>query len=75
MEPVRTRWPRLPAGAQVKVEVTAGYLDPNEVPRNFVRAMLVLIAAYDADREGGEIFESAEETARRLCRSRKRRAV
>lgn len=49
------------------VTVTAGYANGDEVPGNFRRAMLVLIAAYDADREGGDLFKKAEATARSLC--------
>ncbi len=59
-------WPALATG--VTVSVRAGYEDADEVPGNFRRAMLVLIGAYDADREGGEILQTAEATARRLCR-------
>lgn len=61
-------WPRLAAGETVTVTYTAGYADGDAVPRNFRRAMLVLIGAYDADREGGEILAAAEESARGLCR-------
>jgi hypothetical protein len=53
------------------VTVTAGYASPDDVPRNFKRAMLILISAYDADREGGELFQKAETTARKLCRGRR----
>jgi hypothetical protein len=38
------------------------------VPGNFRRAMLVLIAAYDADREGGDILAKADVAATRMCR-------
>ena len=58
----------LPQGTNMIVTVRAGYETSDEVPGNFRRAMLVLIGAYDADREGGEILQAAEATARRLCR-------
>ncbi|QQN73949.1 phage head-tail connector protein [Croceicoccus sp. YJ47] len=64
-------WPRLNGGDVVEVTYIAGYSTPADVPRNFVRAMLVLIGGYDADREGGEVFQAAEETAKRLCRTKK----
>ena len=49
------------------VTVRAGYEPADIVPGNLRRAMLVLIAAYDADREGGEVFAQAEKSARSLC--------
>jgi uncharacterized phiE125 gp8 family phage protein len=58
----------LPQYTNMIVTVRAGYEDSDEVPGNFRRAMLVLIGAYDVDREGGEILQTAEATARRLCR-------
>lgn len=64
-----TRWPYVPADTIVSVTVRAGYESVLQMPPNFNRAMLVLIGAYDADREGGEIFERAEKTARSLCGS------
>ena len=67
-----TRWPRLLDGETIEVSYTAGYVDPADVPRNFRRAMLVLITAYDFDREGGEKMQAAEMTAKRLCRGKKR---
>ena len=57
------------------VTVTAGYGDDDAVPGNFRRAMLVLIAAYDADREGGDRFKKAEAAARSLCSDFRRRRV
>ena len=50
------------------VTVRAGYEDGDLLPGNLRRAMLVLIAAYDVDREGGEVFQQAEATAKSLCR-------
>lgn len=64
-----SRWPTVPRATPVTVSVRAGYESVGQIPPNFHRAMLVLIAAYDADREGGEIFERAEKTARSLCSS------
>ena len=55
----------------VSVTVRAGYENPADVPRNFVRAMLILIGAFDDDREGGETFQRAEATAKALCRKQK----
>lgn len=63
------RWPTLATGDIIEVRYTAGYTSPDEVPRNFVRTMLLLIGAYFADREGGEVVQKAEASARRLCRS------
>lgn len=70
-----TIWPRVAATTPVTITVTAGYADEEAVPRNLRRAMLVLIGAYDADREGGEILAQAEESARRLCSRFKRRSL
>lgn len=63
-----SRWPSLPRGGRVIVKVRAGYEEGDPVPGNLRRAMLVLIGAYDADREGGEILQNAEASARSLCR-------
>ena len=61
-----TCWPPVAHGI-VTVTVRAGYEAGDSVPGNLRRAMLVLISAYDADREGGEVFAAAEKTARLLC--------
>jgi len=61
------RWPMVPTGTITTVTVRAGYESPDDVPRDLRRAMLVLIGAYDADREGGDILAKAEASARRLC--------
>ena len=50
------------------VTIRAGYEPADPVPGDIRRAMLVLIAAFDDDREGGEVFAKAEATARGLCR-------
>jgi uncharacterized phiE125 gp8 family phage protein len=63
-----SRWPLRRTDERLTITVRAGYETSDEVPGNFRRAMLVLIGAYDADREGGEILQTAEATARRLCR-------
>lgn len=61
-----TRWPSGVAST-VSVALRAGYEPGDTVPGNIRRAMLILIAAYDGDREGGDLFVKAEETARSLC--------
>jgi hypothetical protein len=61
-----TWWPS--CASSVTVLVRAGYEDDDEIPRNFRRAMLILISAYESDREGGDILAKAEAAARRLCR-------
>jgi uncharacterized phiE125 gp8 family phage protein len=61
-------WPFRDALQLFTVTVRAGYEPADEVPRNFRRAMLVMISAYDSDREGGELLQTAEASARRLCR-------
>lgn len=70
-----TIWPRVAATTPVTMTFTAGYADPDDVPRNLRRAILVLVGAYDADREGGEILAQAEETARKLCSRYKVRSL
>ena len=60
-------WPRLDAGAEVQVTVDAGYATADLIPGNLRRAVLVLAAAYDSDREGGDILAAAEKSARSLC--------
>ena len=45
-------WPFTDTGQQFSVTISAGYADPEDVPRNLRRAMLIMIAAYDADRGG-----------------------
>lgn len=72
---IGTRWPSVAAGTTVTVTVAAGYASAAAVPRNFRRAALLLIGAYDADREGGEIMQAAEQTARRLCGGKRARSL
>jgi uncharacterized phiE125 gp8 family phage protein len=64
---VGARWPALPIGSGVTATVRAGYEEGDDVPRVFRRAMLTLIAAYDDDREGGDILRKAEDAAKDLC--------
>lgn len=61
------RWPLLPTGSAITATIRAGYEDGDEVPPIFRRAILLLVAAYDADREGGDIVRKAEEAAKDLC--------
>lgn len=68
-------WPVLPLGGVVQAVYRAGYEAGDVVPRNLRRAMLVLIGGYDADREGGDVFAAAEETARGLCSSFRARSL
>jgi len=57
------------------VTVRAGYGPHDRVPGNVRRAMLVLIAAYDQDREGGDMFQAAEASAKSLCRDLRARGL
>ena len=68
-------WPFRNSEQAFTVTITAGYPDAASVPGNIRRAMLLLIGAYDADREGGEIFAKAEASARLLCGSLRLRRV
>ncbi|QBE91910.1 phage gp6-like head-tail connector protein [Sphingomonas paucimobilis] len=72
---IGTRWPSVAAGTTVTVTVAAGYASADAVPRNFHRAALLLIGAYDADREGGEIMAEAEKRARGLCGNKRARSL
>jgi hypothetical protein len=65
---LRTCWSLSYTDQLLTVSIRAGYEDDDEVPGDIRRAMLVLIAAYDADREGGDLFAKAEMTAKSLCR-------
>ncbi len=69
LPPTGRFWPFLRADQQFSVTIRAGYADPADVPRDMRRAMLLLISAYDSDREGGDILAKAEASARRLCGS------
>jgi uncharacterized phiE125 gp8 family phage protein len=72
---IGSRWPTVSVGTGATATVRAGYEDSDTVPGVFRRVMLILIAAYDDDREGGAAFQKAEETARALCRGLRPRAV
>lgn len=68
-------WPFVDGQQSFTVTVRAGYESGDVVPGNLRRAMLLLIAAYDADREGGDILAKAEQSARRLCADFRPRAL
>lgn len=72
---IGSRWPSVPAGTGATATIRAGYEDGDTVPGVFRRAMLMLIGAYDDDREGGDAFTKAEATARRICSSFRPRAL
>lgn len=65
-------WPFVNAKQRFSVTVRAGFESPDDVPRALRRAMLVMITAFDVDREGGPIFSKAETAAKNLCRRYKR---
>jgi uncharacterized phiE125 gp8 family phage protein len=69
VSPPQAFWPFRDTRQLFTVTVRAGYEAEDAVPGNFRRAMLVLIGAYDADREGGDVLAKAEVAARSLCRS------
>lgn len=73
--PHSASWPFPSPHTQLRITVRAGYRTSEEIPGNMRRAMLVLIGAYDADREGGEIFAAAEMRAKSLCRSYRKATV
>lgn len=68
-------WPLNRSDQQLRVTVRAGYETADAIPGNMRRAMLLLIAAYDADREGGDLFEKTEKRAKSLCRSLRRTRI
>ncbi len=61
-------WPLHDPSQTLTVTVEAGLPAGVAVPGEIRRAVLMLIGAYDDDREGGETIAKAEATARRLCR-------
>ncbi|TCP91885.1 hypothetical protein C8J42_103577 [Sphingomonas sp. PP-CE-1A-559] len=61
-------WPLTRTDQLLRVAIRAGYEPGDIVPGNFRRAMLILISAYESDREGGDIFQKAETAAKSLCR-------
>lgn len=68
-------WPFAGSQQIFTVTIDAGYEEGDLIPGNLKRAMLILIAAYEADREGGEVFEKAEATARKMCADFRPRAL
>lgn len=60
-------WSFRDAAQPFTVTITAGYAAVDDVPRDMKRAMLILITAYDEDREGGDLFLKAVKAAERLC--------
>ncbi|MEH3121085.1 MAG: phage head-tail connector protein [Sphingomonas phyllosphaerae] len=60
-------WPFRDAQQLFTVTIRAGYEADEAAPGTIRRAMLVLIGAYDGDREGGDILAKAEDAARRIC--------
>ena len=62
-----TPWLISSSEQRFKVTVRAGYEPTDPVPGSLKRAMLILISAFDEDREGGDLFAKAEASALRLC--------
>jgi len=60
-------WPFRGSDQRFAVTIRAGYEAPADVPTNLRRAMLVMISAFYADREAGDVFKAAERSARSLC--------
>lgn len=68
-------WPPVWNRSELRITVRAGVETPDDVPGNMRRAMLLLIGAYEADREGGDLFAAAEARARSLCGSYRMRRL
>lgn len=66
--PAAARWPSVNGAYPVTVTFTAGINDPAAIPPVMKAAMMMLITAYEASREGGDLIAAAEVSARRLCR-------
>lgn len=64
-----TSWPYLATRQGFTVKIRAGYEPDDQIPGKMRRAILMLVGAYDLDREGGDIAAKAEAAATRLCRS------
>lgn len=62
-----TAWPFVSRDQRFKVTIRAGYEPTDTVPAMLKRAMLILISAFEEDREGGDLFTKAEASAIRLC--------
>ncbi|MEH3107146.1 MAG: hypothetical protein PGN09_07650 [Sphingomonas fennica] len=61
-------WPACATEADaISVTVTAGYASASDIPGDLVQAMLVLIAAYYVDREGGEVLAASKKSAAGFC--------
>jgi len=61
-------WPGVAAGpGQIIVDVDAGYDTPSDIPPGMIRAMLMLIGGYYADRETGGLAADVEAAARLAC--------
>jgi uncharacterized phiE125 gp8 family phage protein len=75
LPPAGPFYPFRDARQSFTVTIRAGYEDADVVPGNFRRAMLILISAYDSDREGGAVFQQAEASAQRLCGRLRARAL
>lgn len=68
-------WPFHDAEQVFTVTIQAGYAEDEAIPGNMRRAILMLVGAFDADREGGEVFTRAEAAARKLCGSYRNRRL
>jgi hypothetical protein len=68
LAPLGRCWPLWRTDETMTITIRAGYEAADPVPGEMRRAMLILIAAYDADREGGKIMADAKAAARGLCR-------
>lgn len=68
-------WPVMDTSLPLSVTTEAGLPEGIPVPGEIRRAVLMLIGAYDDDREGGETIAKAEATARRLCSRFRARAL
>lgn len=75
LPPIGEAWPLTSTDQLLTLTVRAGYETPDLVPGHFRRAMLVMITAFNEDREGGEVFQKAEASARMLCRFDRARAL
>lgn len=74
--PAGDRWPsNANVDGAIDVTFTAGYADAASLPKILKQAMLVMLTAFYEDREGGEMFEAAESSAKALCRRSKRRTL
>lgn len=63
-----TGWPYAATRQGITVKIRAGYEAEDEIPGSMRRAILMLVGAYDLDREGGDVAAKAEAAATRLCR-------